>query len=117
MTEQVFNPGKDLFTADPKLEEIVRRIVDAYKPLKIYLFGSKARGDFGQDSDYDLLTIVPDDAPPEKRRARLAYKMLRGTGTAADVLVWTMGSFERRSRVVASLPATVLREGRLLYAA
>jgi len=28
---------------DPALREIVRRITDAYHPLRIYLFGSKAR--------------------------------------------------------------------------
>jgi hypothetical protein len=37
--------------------------------------------------------IVPDDAPPERRRARLAYEVLWGTGTAADVLVWTRSGF------------------------
>jgi hypothetical protein len=61
--------------------------------------------------------IVPDDAPPERRRARLAYEVLWGTGTAADVLVWTRSQFERRAHVKASLPATVLREGKLLHAA
>jgi uncharacterized protein len=60
---------------------------------------------------------VPDTASPERRRSRLAYKCLWGTGTAADVLVWTLGNFEARSHVKASLPATVLREGRLIYGA
>ena len=36
---------------------------------------------------------------------------------AADVLVWTRSRLDRRARVIASLPATVLREGRLLHAA
>lgn len=99
------------------LAEIVRRLVEAYQPERIYLFGSMARGDAGPDSDYDLLVVVPDDASPERRRSRLAYETLWGTGTAADVIVWEKSRFERRSRVVASLPATVLREGKLLYAA
>jgi predicted nucleotidyltransferase len=29
-------------------------------PQRIYLFGSKARGDPGADSDYDLAVIVPE---------------------------------------------------------
>jgi hypothetical protein len=45
----------------------------------------------------------------------LAYQSLRGTGTAADVVVWPKSSFERRANVVSSLPASVLREGMLLY--
>lgn len=104
-------------TEDPKLAEVLRRLIDAYRPEQIYLFGSKARGDAGTDSDYDLMIIVPDDASPNRRRARLAYERLWGTGTAVDVLVWTRSSFDRRIHVAASLPATILREGRLLYAA
>jgi predicted nucleotidyltransferase len=102
---------------EPKLEEIVRRLVKTYQPLKIYLFGSYARGDIGPDSDYDLLVIVPDDAPKELRRSRLAYQVLRGIGTAVDVLVCTRGYFEARLHLKASLPGTVIREGKLLHAA
>lgn len=102
---------------DPKLAEVVRRLVEAYAPERIYLFGSKARGDAGADSDYDVLVVVPDDAPPERRRSRLAYVALRGTGTAADVLVCTRRYFEERLHLKASLPATIAREGKLLYAA
>ncbi|HEV7213820.1 MAG TPA: nucleotidyltransferase domain-containing protein [Chloroflexota bacterium] len=101
---------------DPALAEIVRRLVEAFQPERIYLFGSKARGDAGPDSDYDLMVIVPDDAPPERRRSRLAYQRLWGTGTAADVLVWTKECFDSRRHLQASLPATILREGRVLYA-
>lgn len=102
---------------DPKLAEVVRRLIEAYDPEKIYLFGSKARGDIGPDSDYDLMLIVPGDASPERRRSRLAYQALRGTGTAADVLVWTREAFESRLHLKASLPSTVVREGEMLYAA
>ncbi len=101
---------------DAKLAEIVRRLVAAFRPERIYLFGSKARGEEDADSDYDVMVVVPDDSPPGRKRSRLAYEALRGTGTAADVLVWTNRSFESRLHVVCSLPATVEREGRLLYA-
>ena len=63
---------------DPALREIVRRIADAYHPLRIYLFGSKARGTAGPDSDYDLLIVMRDDAPPELRSSKLAHKSLWG---------------------------------------
>jgi predicted nucleotidyltransferase len=102
---------------DPVLAEIVSNLVEAYEPLTIYLFGSKARGEAGPDSDYDLMVIVPDDAPPERRRSRLAYERLWDTGSAADVLVWTQEAFISRSHLKASLPGVILREGRLLYAA
>lgn len=99
------------------LAGIVERLAEAYEPDRIYLFGSKARGDYGPDSDFDLLVIVPDNAPENRKRSRLAYERLWGTGTAADVLVWTRGRFESRAHLRASLPGTILREGRLLYAA
>jgi len=100
----------------PALGEIVRRLIGTYEPDLIYLFGSQARGDAGPDSDFDLLVVVPDDASPERRRSRLAYQALRGTATAADILVCTRSYFDARRHLKASLPGTILREGRLLHA-
>jgi uncharacterized protein len=102
---------------DATLAEVVRRLVEAYAPERIYLFGSAARGDSGPDSDYDLMVIVPDDSSEERRRSRLAYQTLHGTGIAADVLVCTRRYFEERLHLRASLPATILREGKLVHAA
>jgi predicted nucleotidyltransferase len=102
---------------DPRLAEAVRRLVAAFRPERIYLFGSAARGDARQDSDYDLMVVLPDDAPPALRRSGLAYEVLWGLGVAADVLVWTRSAFDQRTHLKASLPATILREGRLLHAA
>ena len=106
----------DLQSGDPVLSEILHRLVKAFQPERIYLFGSKARSDTGPDSDYDLMIVVPDDAAFERRRSRLAYQALRGTRTAADVLVWTRAAFDSRLHLSASLPATIVREGKLLYA-
>lgn len=102
---------------DRILAEIVRRLIEAYRPEQIYLFGSRARSDSRTDSDYDLMLVVPDSAPPERRRSRLAYEVLRGTRAAADILVWTREAFDSRLHLRASLPYTVVSEGRLLYAA
>jgi uncharacterized protein len=98
------------------LEAIVERLVAAYRPQRVYLFGSKARNDGGPDSDFDLLVVVPDTVPDEQTGSRLVYKVLRGTGTATDIVVWTRSGFESRLPAAASLPATVVREGLLLYA-
>lgn len=99
------------------LARIVRSLIEAYQPERIYLFGSCARGEAGPDSDYDLLIIVPDSAPAKRQRSRLAYEVLWEIGKAADVLVCTRRHFESRLHLAASLPATVAREGRLLYVA
>ncbi len=102
---------------DRKLTEIVDKLAAVYQPRSIYLFGSKARGDEGPDSDYDILVVVPDDAPDECQNSRRGYAALWSTGTAADVLVCTQSYFDSRTGVVSSLPSTVMAEGKLLYAA
>jgi uncharacterized protein len=107
----------EILIEDAALGEIVSRIADAYHPLRIYLFGSKARGTAGPESDYDLLVVVRDDAPPEWKRSGLAYQTLWGIRKPTDVLVCTDGWFRSREKVVTSLPATIIREGKLLYAA
>lgn len=110
------NPA-GILQRDELLAEIVRRLVEAYEPSRIYLFGSRARGDAGPDSDYDIMVIVPDSALPPRRRSRLAYQVLWGLREAGDVLVWTESQFARTRHLRSSLPGTVLREGRLLHAA
>lgn len=102
---------------DPVLAEMVNRLVAAFQPERIYLFGSRARGETGHDSDYDLLVVVPNEADTARRKSRLAYQALRGTRVAADVVVRTRDEFDNRLGVAASLPAAVAREGKLLYAA
>lgn len=102
---------------DARLTEVVSRLVEAYRPERVYLFGSRARGDAAPGSDYDLMLVVPDDATPERTRSRLAYERLWETGTAADVLVWKRTQFDSRLHLPASLPATIVREGKLLHAA
>ena len=58
--------------------------------------------------------VVPDDTPEEKFRD--GYRALSGIGVAADVIPLKKSDFEGRAAYVkASLPATVVREGRLLY--
>lgn len=103
--------------ANPILAEMVRRLVETMKPECIYLFGSQARGDASGGSDYDLLVVVKEATQPRYKLARMAFRTLCGIGVSKDVIVLTLEEFERKKTVMASLPATVLREGNLLYAA
>jgi len=103
--------------ADPALPEMVRRMVEAYHPLRIYLFGSAARGDAGPDSDFDIMVVVPDDAPRGQQDCEIGYRALWGVGLAKDILVWTKTEFDKRLHLKASLPTTIVHEGKLLYAA
>jgi predicted nucleotidyltransferase len=45
-------------TSTEMIPEITARIVRAFHPAKIILFGSHARGDARADSDIDLLVVL-----------------------------------------------------------
>ncbi len=73
------------------------------------LFGSEGRGHSCPESDLDFPIVAPDGAPKGCLRGGAASSIL-GDLREAD--------FDgRASYVRASLPATVVREGKLLYAA
>lgn len=97
-------------TREEAIDAIVPKLVDFYRPERIYLFGSSARGDYRDDSDLDFMVLLPDGAHEPKYSApipRVPY--------AVEVTYWHSGEFERGAPLRPSLPATVLREGRLLY--
>jgi uncharacterized protein len=100
---------------NPALEEVVRRLVELFEPERIYLFGSQARGEASGDSDYDVMVVVPESDQPTHKRAQKAYSVLWGVGIPVEVIVFTREQFLHQSSVVASLAATVQREGRVLY--
>ena len=97
------------------LQEIVRRLVDEFHPERIILFGSHVWGTPSQDSDIDLLIVVPASPLPPARRAARAHRVLRGLGIPKDVLVRTHEEIERYRLVPTSLEAEILERGRTLY--
>jgi len=101
-------------TKGEAIAAITQRLVEYYHPERIYLFGSEARGTAGPDSDTDFLVVMPDDTPREIFRdfSRPLFDVRIG----ADVIPWYKSDFDGRAAYVkASLPATVVREGRMLY--
>jgi len=101
---------------DPVVAEIVRRLVELYRPERIYLFGSSARGTAGPDSDYDFMVVVPDDTPREVRETKAVFRALFDIDAPIDVLVWTRHEFDQRLHLRVSFPSTVASQGKLLYA-
>jgi predicted nucleotidyltransferase len=97
------------------LAEIVRRIKEGMQPTRIILFGSHAYGRPDQDSDFDLMIIVPHSHLPQHRRAQSAYACVGAVGAAKDLLVLTEEEFEHQSRVVTSLARLVRDQGKVLY--
>lgn len=75
-----------MIAADPILAEIARRLVDALRPERIYLFGSRARGDAAPDSDDDIVAVVPESDLAPHRRDLAAFRALCGVGVSKDVI-------------------------------
>jgi uncharacterized protein len=95
----------------------VQRLVEAFRPERIYVFGSQARGTAGPNSDIDILIVVDETDEPMYRLDQQGYGVLEPYRLPIELVFITRSDFERRLPAVASLPAAVVREGRLLYAA
>lgn len=92
---------------------IVRRL-EPFSPLKIMVFGSRARGEAEGQSDVDLLVVV--DAAENGRE--LEVEMLRALAEmpfAKDVVVATPALLERRGDAVGTIYRRALREGAVIY--
>ena len=97
------------------LNETVARLKTEFQPEEIYLFGSYAWGTPNEDSDVDLMVIVPSSDERPIRRDQRAQKCLGRLAVPADVLVRTRGEVNRYQHLRASLFHRVLNQGRKLY--
>src|SRR3990172_5428116 len=70
------------------LNEVIRRVVEVARPLRVVLFGSAAKGTMGPDSDLDLLVVVPDGTH-RRHTANRIYHGLCGLGYSKHVIVVT----------------------------
>ena len=72
-----------------KIKEIIQESLKGYTIDKIILFGSRARGDNEEDSDYDVLVILKEDLEREKLNnlASLIRKSLAELLIPIDILV------------------------------
>lgn len=97
------------------MPELVRRILAVSSPRQIILFGSYARGDFGPDSDLDVL-IIEDEVDSINAETQRLYQALRGLGVPVDIVVTRTAYIQRYGDLVGSVARPALREGRVLYA-
>jgi predicted nucleotidyltransferase len=77
------------------------------------LFGSRARGDFTPDSDYDLLIIVRDPLSGNRRieLATQIRKVLADSWINADVIIKSHGETDYYRNKVGSIVQNALEEG------
>src|SRR5581483_3615446 len=99
------------------LARVVAVLVETFEPERVYLYGSQARRTGGPDSDVDLLVVAAETGDFPHHLDQAAYRAVGHHLLPLDIMFISRDEFDWRSGVAASLPATVLREGRLLYAA
>ncbi len=99
-----------------QIKQITRIIIDDYKPDKVILFGSRARGDLNPDSDIDILVVSDKEKklPRYKRGLQVRVK-LSGILIPKDILFYTHDDFSRWQNIKQSFISTVIREGVVLY--
>lgn len=97
------------------LEEAIRRLVAAFDPERIVLFGSRARGEADAASDIDLLIVAETEEPVHARMGK-AQRALRGLPVAADVFVCTPREAATYAGWLSHTVAVALREGRTVHA-
>lgn len=90
-------------------------IVDELHPLQVWLFGSRAEGRARPDSDYDVLVVLPDDAPTADFDDRRVWRLGDRAGVVADIVPCTKSEFEDEKTLVDTLPRAASLRGRLLY--
>ena len=102
-----------------KIEEATARLVRAYQPEAIYLFGSYAFGEPNEDSDVDFFIILKDDVKMAWDAFRIGtYAVWAGNiDFPTDILVDKNHSFEHRSIHPSSLEFKIKQDSITVYRA
>jgi uncharacterized protein len=96
------------------LGHITRTIVERFRPYRIVLFGSQARGDAGPDADYDIFVEMDSDGPSVERAIDIT-RALTPRRWSLDVFVMTPDEVREWQGLRGTLLRCVEQEGRVLY--
>jgi predicted nucleotidyltransferase len=113
------DPRGPTIVDEEALRVATERLVAQFRPERVILFGSQARGTADARSDVDLLVICAFDAKGASRRALMVAmdRALSGLGFARDVIVLTPEEFERDRQIPGTVARPAWREGIVLYEA
>lgn len=97
--------------------QLLDSVVAHFRPQRVIVFGSVARGEAGPDSDIDLLVVVDDDTPREAFSAQSMsiYEARRDYHQAVDILPCRASALKSRAQAKGSFADIVLREGVTVY--
>lgn len=100
-----------------EIDSIVEQLVANYRPEKVILFGSAARGDATEESDVDLLVIKAGvgQLQPHERYYQVSQMMPHRVAT--DVLVYTPQEIKKRLYLEDPFIKQIWEEGRVVYGA
>jgi predicted nucleotidyltransferase len=90
-------------------------VVAYFRPQRVILFGSVARGEAGLNSDIDLLVVLDDDVPAEKATYKAGMAARRNYNEPVDVVPCRADTYRRLSRIVGTLPYAARTEGVVVY--
>src|SRR5262247_596794 len=102
-------------TEAEELDRLVRHVIEAMRPLEVWLFGSRAEQRAGPTSDYDLLVVMPDETPEVELDPVRAWHLGWEVGVTADIIPCTRAEFDEEKGEVDSLPRAAALRGRKLY--
>jgi len=100
-----------------EVAEIVESLRKLRKPRidRIILFGSRTRGDYLKNSDYDLIIVSGDfEGVPFPNRPALILHQEIAHEEKVQLFRYTAGEFERKSKEIC-LVKTAAEEGKLLF--
>jgi predicted nucleotidyltransferase len=101
-------------TAEAMIERAGRALIDAAPaPAKVILFGSHARGDASEESDFDFL-VIEETVPNRLAEAVRLRDALGDFNAPVDVIVMDAALAGRRAKVRGTMVHRALREGRVL---
>jgi predicted nucleotidyltransferase len=95
--------------------ELLDPVVAYFRPRRVIVFGSVARGEAGPDSDIDLMVVLDDDAPPDKLTLRAGYEARETYDQPADIFPCREETFRRKCQIVGTLPYVASTEGIVVY--
>ena len=96
-----------------RIQDLCDRIAREFHPERIILFGSYARGDADEDSDVDLLVIMPFEGLGARKAAEI-MKRVR-PGFPVDVVVRTPETVRERIRMGDFFLRDATDEGKILH--
>lgn len=99
---------------EKEIQSIADQIIEKYRPEKIILFGSAARGEFTPDSDVDLLIVKKNTPLYGIDRMRELRKLIKRR-ISADFLVYRPEEMEKRLQMGDPFLRAILAEGKVLY--